>query len=180
MKYSDPDYVLEEFKKLIYELYEEMQEPTKGIDLNEKKYKSNLGVISNIRVSDIYCRLSCVIDNINKLKSDVAVENGFDTTDFNYTTHLRGFCNDYQDVINIAVSLKQILDQNTGLIGGFLGLFRGYNNPVETVVNGHVQRMNYQQLHNKFSYQAALLQESQQNLMKYVAKDIDDYMMNFN
>lgn len=175
MELTDPNYVLDLFKKLIMSVFEEMRNPTNSFDLNEKNYKRNIGLIAQIDVSNIYLRLSSIFDQINELKNRVALENEFQISQFNYETMLRQFCDDYHDVVNVAASIKSSLDQRSGL----LGLFKGYNNPIETILSGKSYQLNFQQLRNKFSYHAAVLRQSEKKTIDTIAKDLDEFILNF-
>jgi hypothetical protein len=176
MELSNPNYVLDKFKKLIVNIVEETKKPTENFDLNERHYKRNMRLIALIDVSVIYGRLSSIFEQINELKISVALDNGFHANEFDYQTFLRQFCNDYQDTVNVAASITESLNQRSGL----LGFFKGYNNPIETILSGKSYQLNYHQLRKKFSYHAVLLQQSERKMLDVAAKDIDGFMVNFN
>ncbi len=168
--------MLNSFEHLLMNIVEETQKPMKNFDLNERYYKRNMGKIAQIDVSNIYRGLSSVFEQINDLKAVVALENGFDTNKSNYQDLIRQFCDDYQDVVNVAASIKTCLDQRSGLFG----FFKGYSNPIETILSGKSYQLNYQQLRAKFSYHAVVLQQTEKKMLDVVAKDLDSFMVNFN
>lgn len=176
MELSNPNYVLDKFKKLILNIVEETKKPTESFDLNERHYKRNMRLIAQIDVSVLFTCLSSIFEQINELKISVALANGFHGNEFDYQTFLRQFCNDYQDTVNVAASITESLNQRSGL----LGFFKGYNNPIETILSGKSYQLNYHQLRRKFSYHAAVLQQSERKMLDVLAKDIDGFMVNFN
>ena len=171
----DSDYVLNTFKSLMIMIVEETQKPTESLNLDERHYKRNMRDIAKIDVSTLYRRLSSIFKQINELKTTVALETGFETYQSDYQYLLRQFCDDYQDVVNIAASINTCLEQRTGLFG----FFKGYSNPIETMLSGKVYQLNYQQLRGKFSYHAVILQQSEKKMLDIVAKDLDSFMVNF-
>ncbi|CAK2660290.1 conserved hypothetical protein [Vibrio crassostreae] len=173
MELSDPNDVLSLFKNLMMKIVEETKKPTINFDLNERYYKRNMGQIAQIDVSTLYLSLSSIFEQINELKTTIALDSGFHTCQSDYQTLLRQFCDDYQDVVNVAASIKSCLDQRSGL----LGFFKGYDNPIETILSGKSYQLNYQQLHSKFSYHAVVLQQSEKKMLDVVAKDLDDFMV---
>ncbi|ENO8811489.1 TPA: hypothetical protein ACX6NR_003550 [Photobacterium damselae] len=175
MNLSDPNDVLNLFNTLIMKIVEETKKPTENLDLNERFYKQNMGQIAQIDVSILYLRLSSIFEQINELKTTIALENGLHTCQSDYQTQLRQFCDDYQDIVNVASSIKSCLDQRSGL----LGFFKGYGNPIETILSGKSYQLNYQQLRSKFSYHAVVLQQSEKKMLNVIAKDLDDFMVSF-
>lgn len=176
MELSNPNNVLDLFKDLMMNVVEETKKPMKDFDLNERYYKRNMGKIAQIDVSVLYIRLCSIFEQLNELKANVALENGFYISESDYQVVLRQFCDDYQNIVNVAASIKESLDQRSGL----LGFFKGYNNPIETILSGKTKQLNYHQLRNEFSYHAVVLQQSEKKMLDVIAKDLDGFMVNFN
>ena len=176
MELSNSNYVLDLLKNLMMSIVEETKNPTKDFDLNERYYKRNMRKIALIDVSTLYTRISSIFGQINELKRNVALENSFHTTESDYQIVLRQFCDDYQDIVSVAASIIVSLDQRSGL----LGFFKGYSNPIETLLSGKSYQLNYHQLREKFSYHAIVLQQSEKKILDVIAKDLDGFMVNFN
>ena len=176
MELSNPNYVLDLLKDLMMSIVEEIKNPTKNLDLNERYYKRNMRQIALIDVSTLYVRLSSIFLEIKELKINVALENNFHTNESDYQIVLRQFCDDYQDIVSVAASIVESLDQRSGL----LGFFKGYSNPIETILSGKSYQLNYHQLRQKFSYHAVVLQQSEKNILDVIAKNLDGFMVNFN
>ncbi|CAH0535494.1 hypothetical protein VST7929_03064 [Vibrio stylophorae] len=153
-------------------IIDETQKNTRNLDFHERNYKRNMGLIAQIDVSDLYLRLSSLFEQINELKISIALDNGFQS---NYQALLRQFCDDYQDIVNIAGAIKSCLDQRSG----FLGFFRGYGNPIETILSGDRYQLSYEQLRKKFSYHAVVLQQSEKEMLNVIAKDLDEFLIRF-
>ncbi|WP_143870669.1 hypothetical protein [Catenovulum sediminis] len=176
MELSNPNNVLDLFKDLMMNVVEETKKPMKDFDLNERYYKRNMEKIAQIDVSVLYIRLCSILEKLNELKVNVALENGFYTSESDYQVVLRQFCDDYQNIVNVATSIKESLDQRSGL----LGFFKGYNNSIETILSGKTKQLNYHQLRNEFSYHAVVLQQSEKKMLDVIARDLDGFMVNFN
>ncbi|OBP15924.1 hypothetical protein A5320_00310 [Rheinheimera sp. SA_1] len=157
MELNNPNYVLEQFKNLFVKIVAETTKPTEKLDLNERNYKQNMKLISQVDVSIIFRHLSSIFEQINEFKTHVALEHGWHAKEFDYQTVLRQFCNDHQDAVNIAASITEVFKQRAGL----LGFFKGYNNPIETILSGGCYQLNYHQLRKKFSYHSVVLQQSE-------------------
>lgn len=108
------------FKSLLLKIVTETKKPIENYDFNERHYKRNMRKIAQINVSTLYRRLSSIFEQISELKAAVALENGFYTDQSDYQNLIRQFCDDYQDVVNIAASINICLAQRSGLLG-FLG-----------------------------------------------------------
>ncbi|WP_394182464.1 hypothetical protein [Marinomonas posidonica] len=168
----DAQLALDSFASLLKMINERIIKTSEGFDLNDRNYKRSLRKASQIDVSTLFTGLSEIIEKIDIQKKSIILDNNLDLDITDLQEWVKKFCNEYQDLVNIAASLSTYIDQRSG----FLGFFRGYSNPVDTLLRGKSHQLTYQQLHNKFSYQAVTLEQSEIKMMSAIAKDLDNFM----
>ncbi|MBY7888865.1 hypothetical protein KW432_13045 [Vibrio fluvialis] len=172
MYLKDPESAFNAFKILLLEIAAETRRPVEHLDMSERNYKKNMNHISRIDVSEVYTRLSLIFERVNELKLYITATNSLPSHPFAYQPLLRQYCDDYQNLVHTAYSIDKLIQQRSGI----LGFLKGYNNPVETILNGRAYQLDYNQLRQNFAYQANVLSQTESHLMAVLSKDLDSFL----